>query len=222
MSMNSPKFSPKLFNTNKPTIKQPISIFPRHSQGVLKIKSLEAEVVYKKDFLHSIKDSKLHFTNCISELKDPMIDENIKGFANNPDIINENLTNIELDRQNGNRIKAIISRATGETLVNEFSHYIYESDLKLSQYRLNDRGPFRVFSIYAIFNIASDSEKHVLMVCLLDPYHLVCPVSYGANDKQKSMMVTFRQHENLNSSLEERYGRYFSTEKIIDPQITMQ
>lgn len=221
MSMNNLNFSPKLFNKVTPVLEPPISVIPTGSQRLLKIKSLDAEIVYEKDFLHSIKDNELHFTNCIPELKDPLIDENIIGFANNPSVISENVTNIELDRKNGDRIRAIISKATDEKIVNKFSQYIYESDLKLSKYRLTNRGAFRVFSIYAIFNIASNDEKHVLMVCLLDPYHLVCPVSYSSNSKQKSMMRVFDQHKNLNNSFEKRYKEYFPSEKIIDPQITI-
>lgn len=219
MSMNNQKFSPKLFTstTATPNLNPPISLIPSGSRNLLNATRLDADVVYEKDFLHSIIDSELHFTNYISKIKDSKIDDNIKRFADNPNIISNKVKHIDLDMNNGERIRKIISRATDERIINKYSDYIYESDLTLTRYILSERGTFRVFSIYAIFNIASDAERHVLIVCLLDPYHLVCPVKRGTISKQENMIKTFEQYRHYDSSFDKKYNEYFSTKTMIGP-----
>src|SRR5699024_2774615 len=74
-------------------------------------------------------------------------------------------------------------------MVERYDDVIYESSVISDELQMDSkhRGLFRVFAIYGVQHMAENSQtQHWLGIFLLDPYHLVCPVSETSKNSQKT------------------------------------
>lgn len=188
MSQQIKRFHPKLFpkKRNNPSIKTGVKLFNNHTAGRLNAHNADVEVLFLNIFLHSFNDSKNKFSNYVTKLgiKNTSTYHNLISLSKSPSQIAKELSPIDIyHRQNSQRIKEILSHEIPSEIIDYFGDSIFESVVERGSDFLdaNGKGKFRVFSIYAIDqkNLSNGVQK--LIVILIDPYHLVCPVE----DKDK-------------------------------------
>lgn len=190
-------FHPKLIKSNNnSSLKTGVKLFNQHTAGKLNAHNADVDILFLDTFLQSFKDEKNEFSNYIERLgiKNTYIYRNFLALSKNPKKIANEITTIDiLHRKNSARIKQILSHEIPSNLINKFDDSIFESVVNrgIDFFDANGKGRFRVFSLYATKRDNLNNEKQILIIFLIDPYHLVCPVA----DHQRNLTKKENQHK---------------------------
>lgn len=177
--INRPKV--KLINSNAPDVNLGLKLFNRRKGNILNAHSTQVNVLFLKTFLHSFKDEKNEFSNFIVKLgisTTPLYSK-IISLKKNPSQIADEISPIDiLHKKNSKRIREILIKCTDRKVIQKFNDSVFESvvDRGNDFFDSNGKGKLRVFSIYAVDAQNLSKIKQYLVVILLDPYHLVCPI----------------------------------------------
>lgn len=175
--------------------------------------SISVNIGFKHCCLNSIKDDDLFFSNyiydCLSSYND-LIGLNLKKLFVNPKVITErdHYKQINFFRSNGTRAKNIFSKFMSDfdcTKYIVYESYITNDFTKISDDK--DKGKFRVFSLYIIKDSNTSSEKQWLIVFLIDPHHLVFPISKMKKMKSiESKKLIYKKIQNYNCDLRKLFN----------------
>lgn len=216
--MNNKSKFPNLFNKSKDNSKKlnGLSLLNEHKPFV---RSIQPDVLFYKDFLKSFSDKKLYFSNFVESIGigGTSLDFDMKLISKEPGKLVDNLKSIDLKtRRNSSRIKQILAQALSLELIDKYNDVIYESYIYNTEYNLdiNSKGTLRFFALYGFQHINTEFEKAILVVILVDPYHLVCPVSDRSKNlsSEDVMQKQFTQVKSYSGSLENIFIKYFSKE----------
>uniref|UniRef100_UPI000556F8C1 hypothetical protein n=1 Tax=Lactobacillus kefiranofaciens TaxID=267818 RepID=UPI000556F8C1 len=217
-------FRPKLKieSKNNPSLKTGVKLFNKHTAGKLNAHNADIEVLCLDTFLNSFKDEKNEFSNYIRRLgiKGTYIYKDILALCQTPNQIANEITSIDiLNRKNSLRIKEILSQGLSSKLIANFDDSIFESVVKRGSdfFDPNGKGKFRVFSIYVIDKEGSIKETQKLVIFLIDPCHLVCPIADKARNLTKSQNrhKIFENQKDCNDSLSDVfYSKFVDSNSI--------
>lgn len=215
--MNNKSKFPNLFNKSKDKPKRlnGLSLLNEHKPFV---RSIQPDVLFYKDFLKSFSNEKLYFSNFVEGIgiSGTSLDFNMKLISKEPEKLVDNLKSIDLKtRRNSSRIKQILAQALSVDLIEKYNDVIYESYIYSTEYNfdINSKGTLRFFTLYGFQHINTEFEKAILVVILVDPYHLVCPVSDRSKNlsSEDVMQKRFNRVKSYSGSLENTFIKYFST-----------
>ena len=183
----------------------------------LNAQSIKPKVAFLHSCLNSLKIANLLFTNYICgsmENYNDSIGINFENIFCNSEVVNNKMRLINLSLKNGKRIKSIFSACSNI----DFKKYaIYESYITNKYTQISDgvgKGKFRAFSIYDVENINSEKEESWLIVFLLDPHHLVCPVPSKGKSRDEINEIEYKKVKGFNCSLEELFQKKVSRNAI--------
>lgn len=208
-----------LFKTNTSDTKKSPALHSNTSNfaslNAKKVPSLNATndyppVVFLDKCFISFKDSKNKFSNFLnnSELKlEPYIQKSLYDIANNPDKISKRPKPIDFRRKNGKRIKKLMSHYINN--VDFYINYVYESKNKPKDKTIISN-EFRTFMVF-------DPDRHLVIVFMFDPYHLVCPTRDRKKDEDKDeeMNNIFNKIQDNHVNIGDYFEDYFKNAKII-------
>ena len=212
-----PKFRPKLVTShNNPSLTTGVKLFNQHTAGQLNAHNADVKILFFDQFLNSFKDEKNEFSNFVDRLgiKNTSTYKNILSLSKNPQQIANEITAIDiLHRQNSKRIKEILSHDISKEIINYFNDSIFESTVNKGTdfFDPNGKGKFRFFSIYAINPDNLNDNTQNLIVILIDPYHLVCPVANRQKNfnKDENRHYTFEKYKECRHSLSDLFKEKF-------------
>ena len=183
----------------------------------LNAQSIKPKVAFLHCCLNSLKIANLFFTNYIygsMENYNDSIGINFENIFCNSEVVNKRLRLINLSLKNGKRINAIFSACINI----DFKKYaIYESYITNEYTQVSDgvgKGKFRAFSVYDVENINSEKEESWLIVFLLDPHHLVCPVPTKGKSRDEINEIEYQKVKDFNCFLKELFQKKVSRKAI--------
>lgn len=202
--LNKVNDSPKIFS--KKNYKTP----DLNASGIkLSISSSDPdEILFLDKCLKSFKDDDLMFSNFLNESKilvDPYIGESINHIVNHPEDVYKEQKAINFDRKNSKRILKILSNYFKENMID--TNTIYEAHATYGKH-VQDR--FRVFTYMDV-----SVEENKLIFIMFDPYHLVCPVSFGKQSAEDRKKKVFYENKDNNASIEDHYADVFKDANFI-------
>lgn len=156
----------------------------------IKIRINRPVLSFFKKCLTSIKDDKLCFSNfifdTISNYNDVLGCDFKNIFRNEKLELNTN--GIDLSRENGERIKSIFKLSNDKLAFDKLDGFIYELYVTNgNELDSKGKGTFRIFSVY--FQETKEKDSSKFFVFLIDPYHLVCPVSIKGKNKGEEKKI---------------------------------
>lgn len=184
----------------------------KKSEFPLNAESIKAKVAFLHCCLNSKKIENLYFTNYIygsMENYNDSIGINFENLFCNSDIVNNKMKLINLSLKNGERIKEIFSSCIDFNIDLE-KYAIYQSYITNEYTQVSDgvgKGKFRAFSLYDVKNINSEKEEYWLIVFLLDPHHLVCPVSTKNKSRDEVNEEEYKKAKEFDCSLKELFRK---------------
>lgn len=215
--MNNKSKFPHLFNKpeNKSKRLNGLKLFNKHKHFA---RSIQPDVLFYEDFLRSFSNEKLYFSNFVESIgiNNTPLDLGMKLISKNPGKLIDNLKSIDLNnRKNSSRIKQILAQSLGTELVEKYNDVIYESYIYNTEYNLdvNSKGTLRFFALYGFQHLNTEFEKAILVVILVDPYHLVCPVSDRSKNlsSEDVMQMQFNRVKFYSRPLKDIFIKYFSS-----------
>lgn len=176
--------------------------------GPIEVQSINPELIFLKECLSSIKNDKLCFSNFILDTLSNYNDFLGHDFENVfcCEKVKLNTNRIDFNRKNGKRIESIFKLCdVNIDFDGRLSNFIYEAyvtnGIELDSKR---KGKFRVFSVY--FHETEEEDYPLLLVFLLDPYHLVCPTNIkNKNDSIEKKYFKVKKYDcSLNALFEKK------------------
>lgn len=222
MSSNSRRFKVDLNAGNSRTSLgiegSGLSLMNDHHATDLNAHNAKAQIAFLSKCKESVKLNNLYFSNFLADRLNVLggfIDSGIQGLCENPECVNREIKNIKLSYSNGERIQAIVERILGKDVLSEYQDGIFETDITFGN-DLYQRGKFRAFLLYAVNDPGEESESQWLVVFLLDPYHLVCPVAVGKKDADQVMKEEFLRVKDYTTSINEIFFEKFKNLAFIN------
>lgn len=190
----------------------------RNSGESLNASNAEADIMFLSDSLEGNKLSEYNFTDLLTEkLLMGKISDAFKPVLDNPGILSKNLKSINLNLNNGKRIKNIFSEVIMEENVEKYDSLFYETAIKGNEYKLTEKDCFRAFMVYvAMPDEPKGKNKNLLIVFLLDPYHLVCPVPFRGRTREEVAKKVFQDKKNYSNTFKQNFNNEFDNIEFIE------
>ncbi len=100
------------------------------------------------------------------------VDVAVQKLLEDPTIINHGCKSINIYADDGERFQTVITKFLGADTFEKYREDFRESDVQTPEQQTDQRGKFRVISLYWV---GTEDNSSTLFIVVLDPYHLVFP-----------------------------------------------